>query len=51
MKMVLGFKQSLALTIAGNWAASWMRATKMDHDLATCRLSVSPTACTTSPSP
>ncbi|MGF4046401.1 VOC family protein [Paenarthrobacter nitroguajacolicus] len=34
MKMVLGFKQSLALTIAGNWAASWMRATKMDHDLA-----------------
>lgn len=34
MKMVLGFKQSLALTIAGKWAASWLRATKMDHDLA-----------------
>ena len=34
MKMVLGFKQSLALTIAGKWAASWLRASKLDHDLA-----------------
>jgi catechol 2,3-dioxygenase len=34
MKMVLGFKQSLVMTIAGKWAASWMRATRMDHDLA-----------------
>ncbi len=34
MKMVLGFKQSLVLTIAGKWAASWMRATKLDHDIA-----------------
>lgn len=34
MKMVLGFKQSLVLTVAGKWAASWMRATKLDHDLA-----------------
>jgi catechol 2,3-dioxygenase len=34
MKMVLGFKQSLVLTIGGSWAASWLRATKRDHDLA-----------------
>jgi catechol 2,3-dioxygenase len=34
MKMVLGFKHSLALVTAGKWAASWLRATKMDHDLA-----------------
>lgn len=34
MKMVLGFKQSLVLTIAGKWAASWLRATKLDHDIA-----------------
>ncbi|WP_410589265.1 VOC family protein [Amycolatopsis sp. lyj-23] len=34
MKMVLGFKQSLVMTFAGKWAASWLRATRMDHDLA-----------------
>lgn len=34
LKMVLGFKQSLVLTIAGNWAASWMRASRLDHDIA-----------------
>lgn len=34
MEMVLGFKHSLALTTAGKWAATWLRATKMDHDLA-----------------
>ncbi|WP_109529360.1 VOC family protein [Nocardia aurea] len=34
MKMVLGFKQSLVLTMAGKWAASWLRATKLDHDIA-----------------
>lgn len=37
MTMVLGFKHSLALTTAGQWAASWLRATKMDHDLAYMR--------------
>ncbi|WP_123026549.1 VOC family protein [Mycolicibacterium stellerae] len=34
MKMVLGFKLSIALTIAGNWAGSWLRASKLDHDIA-----------------
>jgi catechol 2,3-dioxygenase len=34
LRMVLGFKQSLALTIAGKWAASWLRATNLDHDIA-----------------
>ncbi|GAA3543016.1 VOC family protein [Amycolatopsis ultiminotia] len=34
MNVVLGFKQSLALVTAGKWAASWLRATRMDHDLA-----------------
>ena len=34
LKMVLGFKQSLVLTIGGNWAASWLRTTKLDHDIA-----------------
>lgn len=34
LRMVLGFKQSLALTIAGKWAASWLRASRLDHDIA-----------------
>jgi len=34
LKMVLGFKQSLVLTVAWKWAASWLRATKLDHDIA-----------------
>ena len=34
MRTVLGFKQSLALTMQGQWVASWMRSTPRDHDIA-----------------
>lgn len=34
---VLDFKQSLALTIRGAWFGSWLRATRLDHDIAYIR--------------
>lgn len=33
----LDFKQSLALTIGGAWFGSWLRATRLDHDIAYIR--------------
>ena len=32
--MVLGFKHTLKLTVAGNYVATWLRAQKTDHDIA-----------------
>jgi catechol 2,3-dioxygenase len=37
LTQALDFKQSLALTIGGNWFGSWLRATKLDHDIAYLR--------------
>lgn len=37
LRTVLGFKQSLALTIHGAWVGSWLRSTRMDHDIAYMR--------------
>ena len=34
MRDVLGFKQSLALKMGGNWVGSWLRSTRLDHDIA-----------------
>lgn len=34
LKVVLGFKHTLKLTVAGNWVGTWMRAQNVDHDLA-----------------
>ena len=34
LRTVLGFKQSLSLSIHGAWVGSWLRSTKRDHDIA-----------------
>lgn len=34
MMTVLGFRQSLALTIGEQWVGSWLRSTARDHDIA-----------------
>lgn len=34
LTVVLGFKHTLKLTIAGNYAGTWLRATATDHDIA-----------------
>lgn len=34
LTVVLGFKHTLKLTIAGNYAGTWLRATSTDHDIA-----------------
>ena len=34
MRDVLGFKQSLALKMGGSWVGSWLRSTRLDHDIA-----------------
>ena len=37
LKGALDFKQSLALTIGGAWFGSWLRSTRLDHDIAYLR--------------